>query len=49
MITIRITYPNSHTVERRLAASQAQMIIDAMRADGAAVEIIENPTSYIIR
>lgn len=48
MIVIRLTYPNGKEVIRNVAVCQAQMIIDAMRADGCKVEIVNNPTSYVV-
>jgi hypothetical protein len=49
MIIIDVIYPNNQVVRRNLFPSQAQGIIDAMRADGATVVIIENPTNYIVK
>jgi len=48
MITIHVIYPGGRIVERRLYASQAQGIINAMRRDGATVVIISNETGYVI-
>lgn len=48
MITINVIYPNGQTVERHLYPTQAQMIINAMRADGAMVVIVSNPTTFIV-
>lgn len=49
MITFKMTYPNGTEVTRNVFASQAQMIINAMRADGCHVEIVNNPTAYIVK
>lgn len=49
MITFTITYPNGTIVTRNVFASQAQMIINAMRRDGCVVAIVSNQTDYIIR
>lgn len=46
MITFTVTYPNGRIVTRNVFASQAQMVINAMRADGAVVTIVNNPTTY---
>jgi hypothetical protein len=49
MITIKLTYPNSREVARNVYATQAQMIVNAMRADGCKVEIVSNPTAIIVK
>ncbi len=49
MITFTMTYPNGTVVTRRVYASQAQMIINAMRADGCKVVIVSNPTNEIVK
>lgn len=49
MITFTMSHPTTQTITRRVAASQAQMIIDAMRRDGFTVVILDNPTAYIVK
>ena len=49
MITFTMTYPNGTVVTRNVFAGQAQMIINAMRADGCTVVIVGNPTEYIVQ
>lgn len=39
MVKVVLTYPNGHTVNRNLYASQAQMITKAMVKDGVTVSI----------
>lgn len=49
MIILKLIYPNGQEVTRNVYASQAQMIINTMRADGCKVEIVSNPTDYIVK
>lgn len=49
MIVIKLTYPNGREIIRNVFVSQAQMIINAMRADGCKVEILSNPTDEIVK
>ncbi len=49
MITFTMTYPNGTEVTRNVYATQAQMVINAMRADGCKVVIISNPTNIIVK
>jgi hypothetical protein len=48
MITISLDYGNGRTVTYRVYGSQAQGIVNGMRADGVKVTIINNPTNYIV-
>lgn len=48
MITLKLVYPNGREVTRNVYASQAQMIVNAMRADGCTVVIVSNPTTYVV-
>jgi len=49
MITLKLTYPNGQEVTRNVIATQAQMIVNAMRADGVSVVIVSNPTTFIVK
>jgi hypothetical protein len=49
MITLTLGYGHGRIVTRKVYGSQAQGIVDAMRADGVKVTIAANPTAYIVK
>ncbi len=48
LVEVKLIYPTGRNINRLLAPTQAQMIINRMRSDGCEVQILKNPTDIII-